>query len=239
MSGPDDQIREMLGAFALGHLSDAETAMVQAHLDGCDACRAELDEIAPVARALGTLGPGAFEAPAAPPPGLGEQIRAEVAAERRLAEADELAARRDTVRRQRRGRGLVVAAAAVVVVAAVGGGVLAGRASAPEPVAAPPKPFEAITLTDVGADDLTVESAGLVPHTWGTELKIVGEGFDEGETFRASFRTDGGGLTPAGEFRGVGTATMTCNLQSAALRDDVTAVVIKDADGSTVLRSRL
>ena len=111
-----------------------------------------------------------------------------------------------------------------------------GRATAPEP---PQPPLEAISLEVAQGDDVTVESANLVAHTWGVELRIVAVGFAEGETFTAEFRTDDGALVPAGEFRGVGSAEMTCFLQSASMREDVTQVVVTDDTGHTVLSSDL
>ena len=88
-------------------------------------------------------------------------------------------------------------------------------------------------------DPVSIESADLVAHTWGVELRIVAAGFTEGETFRASFRTDDGTLVPAGEFLGVGSSRMTCFLQSASLREDVTQVLVTDETGTTVLSSDL
>lgn len=41
----DDHVVELLAAYALGALDDAEVAQVEAHLPGCAACRAELREI--------------------------------------------------------------------------------------------------------------------------------------------------------------------------------------------------
>ena len=93
---------------------------------------------------------------------------------------------------------------------------------------------------EVAQDDVVdVESADLVAHTWGVELRIEATGFAAGETFRATFRTDDGELVPAGEFRGVGTDPMTCFLQSATLREDVTQVLVTDESGQTVLSSDL
>ena len=128
----------------------------------------------------------------------------------------------------------VAAAAAVVVAMGVGGAI--GRATAPEP---PKPPLEAIALTGGQGDAVSVESADLVAHTWGVELRIVAVGFTEGETFEAAFRTEDGSLVPAGEFLGVGTAPMSCFLQSAALREDVTQVLVMDEAGETVLSSDL
>lgn len=229
-------LRELLGPFALGHLSGSEHDRVRAHLDGCAECRAELEDLLPVARALDAVDARAFtDDPAPLPPTLGEGVRRAVADARRTRDADELGRRRvETLAARRRSRTrLLGAAAALVVAAGVGGAV--GRATAPEP---PAVPAEAISL-QVDEQQVSVESADLVAHTWGVELRIVAAGFAEGETFRAAFRTDDGTLVPAGEFRGVGDDPMTCFLQSATLREDVTQVLVTDAGGRTVLSSDL
>jgi hypothetical protein len=145
--------------------------------------------------------------------------------------------RRRDERDARRRRVLVRAAgAAAAVVIAMGVGGAIGRATAPEP---PKPPLEAIALNVGEGDEVSVESADLVAHTWGVELRIVAVGFTEGETFQAAFRTEDGSLVPAGEFLGVGTAPMTCFLQSATLREDVTQVLVTDEAGQTVLSSDL
>jgi anti-sigma factor RsiW len=238
------ELRELLGSYALGHLPADQVDRVRAHLDGCGACRAELDDLLSVARRLDGVDPDSFGDLPTPPPSLGDDVWRAVArarAERdahldaHLDAADEVGSRRaaDVVRRSARVR-LLAAAAAVVVALGVGGAV--GRATAPEPAAVP---TEAISMAVTQADAVDVESADLVAHTWGVELRIVAAGFAEGETFRATFRTDDGTLVPAGEFRGVGASRMTCFLQSAALREDVTQVLVTDESGQTVLSSDL
>ena len=128
-------------------------------------------------------------------------------------------------------------AAAALVVLALGGGLLVGRATAPEVAAVP---LEAISLQPASGVEVSVSSADLVAHSWGVELRIVAAGFDQGSTFRAAFRdASTGELTPAGEFIGTGAATMTCNLQSSVLRDDVSEVVVTDGSGSMVLQAPL
>lgn len=229
MSTPEHRgLRELLGAYALGHLAAAERDAVRAHLDGCAACRAELAELEPLVGLLGAVDPEHFETPPHPPAGLGLRIREAVASE----------ARGGVVRlpaRRARALRLGLVAAAVVAVGLAGG--LVGRSTAPEP---PAPPLEAVALEAAqGSGDVDVESADLVPHTWGVELRIVADGFAAGETFRAAFRDASGQLTPAGEFIGTGPAPMTCNLQSAALRDDVTEVVVMDAAGDVVLSADL
>ncbi|GAA1943186.1 anti-sigma factor family protein [Nocardioides hwasunensis] len=240
MSASDDtthrELRELLGSFALGHLDGPEAARVRAHLDGCAQCRAEADDLLPLADRLSLVDPRAFGDVPAPPPALGENVRLAVARARADRDADEVGRRRtEALARRRRGMVRGLAAAAVVVVALGVGGVV-GRTTAPEP---PQPPLEAISLEVAQGDAVSVDSADLVAHTWGVELRIVADGFAAGETFHAAFRTDDGELVPAGEFLGVGGETMTCFLQSASLREDVTQVVVTDDAGRTVLSSDL
>jgi hypothetical protein len=226
-----DELRTLLGSYALGHLTPAEADRVRAHLDGCPDCRAELAEIQPVADRLGLVDAASYADRPVPSPDLGERISRAIADEGRRAGHDDLAASR--ARRRRTARWGAVAAAAVLVAALAGG--VVGRATAPS---AAPVPTEPISVR-VEDRDVTVESAALVAHTWGVELRLVGEGFADGETFRAAFRTTDGDLVPAGEFRGVGQASMNCFLQSSVLREDVTEVVVTDSDGGLVLASPL
>lgn len=209
MSVPDHQgLREMLGAYALGHLDHEERQGVRAHLDDCPACRAELAELQPVADLLDTVVPAHVATLIRPPA------------------------------RRPRGGALprIALVAATLVAVALAGGVV-GRTTAPEE---PAVPLEAVTLEVAPSSGLAVESAGVVPHTWGVELRIVAQGFADGETFRAAFRERGSGrLTPAGRFIGTGPRPAVCNLQSALLRDDVTEVVVMDASGSIVLSADL
>ena len=234
-----EQLRELLGAHVLGHLDDLEEGAVRAHLDGCAACRAEVADLVPLVARLDAVDPTHLDERPSPAAGLGARIRSAIAAEQSERDRRERAEEHEAARSRLRRRTTLLTAAAAVVVLALGAGVGLGRATAPEP---PAVPLEAISLeveTPGEGTGIEVESAGLVAHTWGTELRLVGAGFEEGAVYRAAFRDGTGRLTPAGQFLGTGGDDMTCNLQSALLRADVTAVVVRDEAGRTVISGAL
>src|SRR5215218_4047559 len=74
--------RELLGAYALGHLEGDERAGLEAHLEGCPGCREELAALAPVARMLPHADPARFELAPEPPPELGRRIAATIEGEK-------------------------------------------------------------------------------------------------------------------------------------------------------------
>ena len=236
MTDDHRRLRELLGSYALGHLDGAEAASVQAHLDGCASCRLELAEIEPLAAALSQLDAASLTDVVTPPADLGARIHAAVAGERVLVEARAAREqRRDRVRGRTR-RLLAVAAGLVLLVGGVGIGAGLTRDSAP---AKPAVPVEQLTLVASADSPLAVSSAGLVPHTWGLEVRLVGTGFAAGEVFRAAVRTRGGELLPAGQFLGTGDKRVVCNLQAALLRAEASEFVVMDASGAPVLTTAL
>ena len=227
--------REALGAFALGQLGTAEHTGLQAHLDGCPECRAELAEIASVVPDLSSLNPADLGDLVSPPPQLGTAIRAALARERAA------------LTRQRARRTVVMSAAACIAIAAVlAAGVVVGQRTAGpatpltsgQPSRPPSIPMEQVTLRPMAAG-VTVSSAFIVAHTWGVELRFVAVGLRDQETYRAAFRATDGSLRPAGEFIGVGAKKLTCNMQSALLRRAATEFVVLDASGRLVLEATL
>lgn len=219
------ELRELLGSFALGHLDAAERDRLQAHLDGCANCRAELDELRSVREHLDLVDPSVIGASAAPSPQLGERIQDVLELEDRRAARD----------RRRRSASLVLgAAAAVIVIGAASFGL--GRSTAPQPT---PPPLESVALEATPGTPITIADAALVAHTWGVELRFAGAGFAEGEVFQAYFVDDEGERVAAGQFVGTGAAEMNCNLQSSPLREDVVAVLIENDSRTTVARAAL
>lgn len=218
MNDDHRQIRESLGAYALGQLGDAERTGIKAHLDGCAECRAELALIAPLAGPLRLVDADNLGKEIQPPVGLDEAIVARMRSER--------AERAETRRRPR--RWVPVAAAAAVIALAIGA--VVGRALAPE---APKRPLEA-----VGIDELAPEldaSAEVINHTWGMEIVLTGSGFRNGEAYEVNVVDDGGERVSAGEFLGTGDAPIVCNLNSSVRRDNAARFEVIGPDGDVVL----
>jgi Putative zinc-finger len=172
--------RESLGAHALGQLSGDERAALEAHLEGCPECRAELASLVSVARLMPLADPERFGAAPVPPPALARRVTATIRAERRA---------------QRRGRlrvrlALGGATAAVAVAAALALFVLPGGERAPQ---------QHVVFASLPAGmkiDATLE-----PHAFGTEIHMYVQGVRSGTLCRVFLRGPGGARMPAGSFR--------------------------------------
>ncbi|MGQ0776320.1 MAG: anti-sigma factor family protein [Pseudonocardiales bacterium] len=225
MTGAEHRaLREQLGAYALGQLTGEESRAVQAHLQTCADCRAEVDALVPVAAALRTVDPDWLEeTPPAPPP-LSPAVLREVRSGRRGSTAPE-------VGRSRRAL-LLTAAAGVATVAAAGGiGYRVGAGTMTPPVGEP---------TSVRAMTPQIRAtANLVAHTWGMEVKLTATGFAPGEAYRVSVTDRAGRTVNAGEFIGTGDAEMRCNLNSSVLRADAASFQVRDPAGDVVLTAAL
>lgn len=173
--------RESLGAYALGRLPDAERPGLEAHLEGCADCRAELDSLTAVAELMPMADPDRFDTAPSPPPGLADRVVTTVAAERQQAG-----------RRRRMRTGLALGGAAATVAAAVLAiFVLSGNGeSAPERHVS----FESLPpRMKIGAT--------LVGHAFGTEIHVYVRGARPGTLCRVFLRDRRGNRLPAGSFR--------------------------------------
>jgi putative zinc finger protein len=174
--------RELLGAYALGHLESDERAGLEAHLEGCADCRAELATLQPVARMLPHADPERFESAPVPPADLGQRIAATIEGEKgRLRK-----------RRQRRRFGgfALGGAAAALAAAALLLFVLGGEEASPE---------QQVRFASLPAGvriDATLE-----PHAYGTEIRMYVHGVESGTLCRVVLRGPGGVAYPAGTFR--------------------------------------
>jgi len=176
--------RELLGAHALDRLPADERAGLEAHLEGCAECRAELDSLAGVARLMPLADPERFGAAPQPPAALGDRVLAAVESERRTG-ARRLRGRR----RWRLGLALAGAAAAAAVLAifVLGGG---GGEGAPEREVA----FHSLP------PGMEIDTT-LVPHSFGTEIHVYVSGVRSGTLCRVFLRDDAGRRASAGSFR--------------------------------------
>lgn len=172
--------RESLGAHALGQLPDEERAALEAHLEGCPECRAELESLTGVARLLPLADPAHFGTAPAPPPSLADRVVATIRTERR------------SQRRRRLQLGLafsgVTAAVATAVLAIF---VLPGGSGA--------GPAQHIAFQSL-PPGLQI-SASLEPHAYGTEIHMYVKGAPSGTLCRVFLRGPGGTRQPAGSFR--------------------------------------
>ncbi|WP_226874289.1 anti-sigma factor family protein [Microbispora sitophila] len=125
-----EEVRISLGAYVLGALDAEETAEVEAHLETCAACRAELAELSGLPSLLARVSAEDIERAAAPPravlDGVFADVFADVSADGLVsasagsASAAVAPADVSSTRRGRRSRVLLALAASVVVAAAGG-----------------------------------------------------------------------------------------------------------------------
>lgn len=168
--------REQLGSLALGHLDSEERASLDAHLEGCPACRGEAASLRALARILPLAEPGRA-APASTPPGLGQRVAA------RLAEA----------RRRTRRRRLALGVAVVAVVALAG--LALGLHSFSGSDAASGR------LAFAGGAGAVKISGTLQPGPLGTQIRMQVSGVRSGTLCRVFLRRRGGARSFAGTFR--------------------------------------
>jgi anti-sigma factor RsiW len=173
-----DEWRESLGAYALGHLSDDERAGLEAHLEGCPSCRAELEQLAPLAEPLALADPARFETAPVPPISLAARVAAAIARER-------LAQRRRRVRFGFAFAGATAVAVALAIAVLPGGG-----SSGPE---------QHVTFSSL-PKGMKI-SANLIPHAYGTEIHMYVNGVSSGTLCRVYLRSREGQELSAGTFR--------------------------------------
>ncbi|HSS32840.1 MAG TPA: anti-sigma factor [Solirubrobacterales bacterium] len=174
--------RESLGAYMLGHLPADEHAGLEAHLEGCPECRAEVESLQGVVTLLPHADPERFGPAPQPPKDLGKRILATLDGERR-----------EKRRQQRRLRfgfafGGAAAALAVTILALV---IFTGGAGS--------EPEQHVKFTSLPAG---VEiGAMLEPHAYGTEIHMYVSGVRSGTLCRVFLRAADGTRYPAGSFR--------------------------------------
>jgi hypothetical protein len=173
--------KEELGAYALGHLSDQERVALEAHLEGCPACRAEADSLFAVSRLLPHADPERFGPAPQPPADLGKRIAATIGSEQR------------SKRRRRRlhfglGFGGAAAATAMAVLAIF---ILSSGSDA--------GPEQHVAFRDLPGG--VKIAATLEPQAFGTEIHMYVKGISSGTLCRVYMRGPAGDDVSAGTFR--------------------------------------
>ncbi|HEV7563972.1 MAG TPA: zf-HC2 domain-containing protein [Solirubrobacterales bacterium] len=170
-----------LGAYALGHLSADERAGVEAHLEGCPQCRAEIESLSGVVTLLPHADPERFGPAPQPSPELGRRILASLGTERK---------QKTRRRRLRFGFGFAGATAAVAAVVLALVILPGGGASQPQ------------QRIHFGSLPQGIEiGAMLEPHAFGTEIHMYVSGVRSGTLCRVFLRAEDGTSYPAGSFR--------------------------------------
>lgn len=214
------ELRVSLGAYVLGGLPSQEVQQVEAHLATCAECRAELDQLRPMASALSDVRrAGGVQHHAEVPADLGDQVVGAVDLERR---------------RESRSRWTRHASIAGVAAASAAAVLVAGLALTRSDEPAKP-PMEAVPVSV--SDARVTAGADLVNHTWGVEVKLRAKGFDRGGRYQVVVLGRDGKQYPAGEFVGTGDKEMVCNLNSSVIRDRANGFEVRNTAGSVVVRS--
>jgi hypothetical protein len=173
--------RHLLGAYALGDLGTEERAALEAHLEGCAACRAEARSLGTVAQLLPLADPERFSQPAPKPPAeLAERIAATIGNEQRVA-----------ARRRRWRFGLALGGAAAATAAAV-------LALVVLPGSGGGNPEQHVEFGKLPGGVKIY--ATLEPHAYGTEIRMYVKGVRSGTLCRVYLRGPRGERVPAGTF---------------------------------------
>ncbi|GAA0391246.1 hypothetical protein GCM10009530_48160 [Microbispora corallina] len=253
-----DEVRISLGVYVLGALDADEAAEVEAHLDGCPACQAELAELSGLPPLLSRVSADEIAHASAPPHAVLDRLLAASA------------------RRNRRSR-VLLSLAASVVVAALGGtawlaaaqgdreAVTASGSVASSVPSATPAPAADSRIMDAPADSSAVAPKAkllqqgpvlvgrngdmrleirLTPEAGGTRVAAEVYGVPEGTvcTLRAVDR--GGAVTPVASWS-VGPATYgterttTFEGSTALQATEISRFVLGTPDGRTLVTVRV
>lgn len=171
--------RESLGAYALGQLPEEERIRLEAHLEGCPSCSAEVEQLTAMVGPMSLADPARFDTPPALPAALAGRVAEAVGRERRVK------------RRRRTGFGLAFAGASVAVAAVLVIFVLGGSSGS--------EPEEHVTFTSLPKG--IQASAKLIPNPFGTEIHMYVTGVSSGTLCRVYLRSRDGSELSAGTFR--------------------------------------
>jgi len=193
-----------LGVYALGAADAAERVLVEAHLDTCQACRAELVRMEPLPGLLARV-PANFIRAESPPGRL--HGRAPVARITSAVNRRPVGTRAGKARAARdRWRGVAGVAAAAAIGAA--GGIWLAQPGASKPAANSPPAAHSPPAADSPPAAITLSGANPVTHvrvtvtltgtSWGTSIRLLAWGLPLNQPCRLIVRSHAGGIEVAG-----------------------------------------
>jgi hypothetical protein len=218
------------GVYVLGSLAASERAAYERHLPGCDECSRAVRELAGLPGLLGRVPLEVLE-----PPGEREPVPTTL-----------LPALVAEVRRSRRWRAAIatiLAAAAVILVLGVAGVVVALLDEGDGPPAAGPTTSEttapAERMDSLGAGWVT-GWISLTERPWGTRIDLTctyrGGGYDGWASYVMVVRSVDGEVEQVGTWRAETGQEAHVTLATAVPPEDIESVVVRTADGESVLR---
>jgi hypothetical protein len=222
------------GAYVLGALSPNERLEFERHLDGCEACKRSIRELAGLPGLLGRVDAAVLEHPPVDEP-LPDTLLPVLSRE----------VRRKGRRRTLAASGLAAAAVAAVATALVPV-VVAKVGGADTPSAAASSPSPGIVSEPMAAvGEVPVQaSVSLEPVTWGTRLWLtctyepddVEYDLPPAVDYTLFVRTRTGHTERVGSWRSVGGQTMRLTAATSTRRGDISSVEVRTPDGRVVLR---
>jgi len=207
-----DHWHGLLAMEVVDQIAPEDRVALGAHLDGCQACRDEHDDLVGLARILPAADPDHFDVGDVPfelQSAVLTRLRADARHDRRL-------------RRSRYVLG-TVAAGAVAVALIVG---LTSASNAPSR-------GRTVALTGLAG---VRASARLTSEPWGTAIHLQETGQPGGQVLTVSMRTTGGSWWAAGTYRTVTGRSVQVDLACGVPSSKITTIWVRDKAGRTVLR---
>jgi hypothetical protein len=242
-----------LGAYLLGALDPEEHRAMELHVAGCEHCRAELVELAPLpgllrhtafeelpetAAAAESLGPvreqvAPLPRPLAPlPADLASVPSTSAPSTGPPTEPGTGTAPAPAQHRRHRRRGLVTAAGMALAACVAGVSVYAavGRDNPPPTAQAAAATWSATnTTTHVSA------SAAIIPKSWGTQFELKLDGLPSGITCHLVVHAKNGSSETAGTWASGYTSWATVPASTSINPADITGLDIVDGSGGTLV----
>lgn len=216
--GESHRYQEQIGAFLLGKLDAGELKALQAHLDSCPGCQAEVRELEPVVAGLADAVPDRIDEVTRPPEDLEESTLAPILGEIQHARS----------RRQQFRWSAVAAAATFVAIMGLAGfaGLLVSEA-----------PAEELSFSDK-ASGVVVEG-DLIAYDGGTEIRLDVSGLRFCQTYRVTLENEAGERVNVGTIIGTGDKTVSRTFKSELSREDTSRLEVRTPGGELVSFAKL